>query len=169
MTFEIEVRGRTHAVTIERAEGPHRFRVTLDGVPAEVDAVRAGSGSWSLVLPSTGAVHDVALANGTARGELALTIDGQTVTAVVNGRRARHAGPSAIAGAELVTAPMPGKVLRVLVRPGDQVTARQPILVIEAMKMENELSAARGGTVTEVHVVEQALVEAGQLLLVVDG
>jgi len=62
---------------------------------------------------------------------------------------------------------MPGKLVRVLVRPGDTVVARQPVVVVEAMKMENELRATRAGTVADVHAREGQSVEAGALLLVI--
>ena len=62
---------------------------------------------------------------------------------------------------------MPGKIVRVFVRPGDTVTARQPLVVVEAMKMENELRANRDGTVAEVHVREGLSVEAGAPLIVI--
>jgi biotin carboxyl carrier protein len=66
-----------------------------------------------------------------------------------------------------MTAPMPGRVVKVLVGPGDVVEANQPLVVVEAMKMENELRAARRGTVTEVRVAEGSLVEARTVLVVV--
>ncbi len=59
---------------------------------------------------------------------------------------------------------MPGKVVRVLVKPGDAVRARQPVVVVEAMKMENELRAGRDGTVAEIHAREGTSVDAGALL-----
>jgi biotin carboxyl carrier protein len=62
---------------------------------------------------------------------------------------------------------MPGKVVRVLVKAGDRVAARQPVVVVEAMKMENELRASREGTVAEVHVREGMSVDAGALLVVI--
>ncbi len=62
---------------------------------------------------------------------------------------------------------MPGKIVRVLVRPGDAVVAKQGLVVVEAMKMENELRAARAGRVREVAVTEGQSVEAGALLVVV--
>ena len=60
---------------------------------------------------------------------------------------------------------MPGKIVRVLVGAGDAVHARQPLIVVEAMKMENELRAVRDGTVAEIHVKEGASVEAGAPLI----
>jgi pyruvate carboxylase subunit B len=63
---------------------------------------------------------------------------------------------------------MPGKVVRVLVNAGDLVKTRQGLVVVEAMKMENELRAARDGRVREVFVVEGQSVEAGASLVVVD-
>jgi biotin carboxyl carrier protein len=63
---------------------------------------------------------------------------------------------------------MPGKIVKVLVKPGDHVTAKQGLIVIEAMKMENELRAARDGQVKDIHVAEGDLVEAGRLLTVIE-
>jgi biotin carboxyl carrier protein len=63
---------------------------------------------------------------------------------------------------------MPGKVVRVLVEPGDEVAGRQPLVVVEAMKMENELSSPRPGRVKEVAVRPGQSVEAGRLLVVVE-
>jgi biotin carboxyl carrier protein len=88
---------------------------------------------------------------------------------VVNGRRVRRGGEGAAReGVHKVLASMPGKVLRVLVRTGDTITARQPLVVVEAMKMENELSSPRAGRVTDVQVEPGASVEAGRLLVVVE-
>ena len=64
-------------------------------------------------------------------------------------------------------APMPGKIVRVLVKAGDSVGPRQPVVVVEAMKMENELRASREGTVAEIHAREGMSVDAGALLLVI--
>jgi biotin carboxyl carrier protein len=63
---------------------------------------------------------------------------------------------------------MPGRVLRVLVGVGDRVTARQPVVVVEAMKMENELRSPRDGVVTEVLVAPGAAVESNAVLMVID-
>jgi biotin carboxyl carrier protein len=63
---------------------------------------------------------------------------------------------------------MPGKVVRVLVKTGDQVKAKQGLVVVEAMKMENELRAARDGRVREVPAAEGQSVEAGAVLLIVE-
>ena len=63
---------------------------------------------------------------------------------------------------------MPGRVLRVLVAPGDEVDFRQPLIVVEAMKMENELSSPKAGRVKQVPVAVGESVEAGRLLVVVE-
>jgi len=91
------------------------------------------------------------------------------VQVLVNGRRSRRGVDTAGAsGVQKITAPMPGKVLRVLVRAGDEVTLRQPLVVIEAMKMENELASPKAGRVKEVAVSEGQSVEAGRLLVIVE-
>jgi biotin carboxyl carrier protein len=72
------------------------------------------------------------------------------------------------AGPQRVTSPMPGKIVKVLVKAGDEVKARQGLVVVEAMKMENELRAARDGRVREVTAVEGRSVDAGAVLLVIE-
>ena len=73
--------------------------------------------------------------------------------------------PTAGGGGEIITAPMPGLVVAIRVRPGERVAPGQPVAVVEAMKMQNELVAQRGGVVSEVLVTERATVGAGQVLM----
>jgi biotin carboxyl carrier protein len=108
---------------------------------------------------------------GVARGELLVDLDGRTVAVAVDGRRrgAKGADGSGHApGEQPVTAPMPGRVVRVLVGPGDEVTARQGVVVVEAMKMENELRSPKAGRIKNVTVTPGMSVEAGRVLLVVE-
>jgi biotin carboxyl carrier protein len=75
----------------------------------------------------------------------------------------------AAGGKQTLTAPMPGTVLRVLVAEGDAVEARQPLLVLEAMKMETPIVAPYAGRVTQVHVEEGASVAAGAPLVALES
>lgn len=72
------------------------------------------------------------------------------------------------AGGDAVDAPMPGTILKVLAQVGDQVTANQPVLILEAMKMENEIVAPRDGAVTAIHVNVGDMVNPGQPLITID-
>jgi biotin carboxyl carrier protein len=105
-------------------------------------------------------------------GELVVRVDGEPVRLAVPeprprvGRRGHDAG--AAGGPAAVSAPMPGRVVKVLVSPGESVAARQPVVVVEAMKMENELRAPRAGTVREIRAAEGASVEAGAVLVVLE-
>ena len=85
-------------------------------------------------------------------------------------RRVRPGARAEVArhGPQRVVAPMPGRIAKVLVQAGDVVAARQGLVVVEAMKMENELRSPRAGTVTEVRAVEGALVEANAVLIVIE-
>lgn len=172
MTFEVEVNGRTRSVSIERADGPDRFRVTVDGHTTFVDVQRTGLFGLSLLFPDES--HEgvrVSLAPGSTPGELLAYLGGRTVPVLVNGRRSGRGGADTSAGAhgeQKVTAPMPGRVVRVLVAAGDTVEARQPVVVVEAMKMENELRSPKAGQVKEVTVAAGAPVEAGRVLVVIE-
>lgn len=142
---------------------------TLDDERIELDVVRFGPGLYSLREPRTGRQHDVRVTPGVEPGRLDVTVTGLPVTVIRcatgrSGRRQDAAGD----GPLRVVAPMPGKIVRVLVAPGDDVAARQAVVVVEAMKMENELRAGRAGVVREVLVAQGASVEAGATLVVLE-
>ena len=82
-------------------------------------------------------------------------------------RMRRAGGKFTLEGPQRIDAPMPGKVTRVLVKAGDQVEEGQGLVVVEAMKMENELKSPKAGKVTELHAVEGEAVESGAKLAVV--
>jgi biotin carboxyl carrier protein len=171
MTFEVELNGRSRSVSIERAGSRDRFRVTVDGVPTLVDAQRSGEYGVSLLFPDGAhAGARVSLAPGSGAGELLAYLRGRSTSVIVNGRRRGRAvdGTSGAHGEQRIVAPMPGRVMRVLAAPGDQVQVRQPVVVVEAMKMENELRSPKTGRVKEVAVSAGVSVEAGRVLMVIE-
>jgi biotin carboxyl carrier protein len=173
MTFEVDVGGRTFTIAVERTDRPHRFRIVLDGASRLIDASRTGDFGLSLLDVGTAAAvplsADVQIVPGPGPGDLLVGLRGRTIGVTVNGRRSAHAeGAVHGHGEATILAPMPGRVVRVLVATGDQVDARQPVVVVEAMKMENELRAPRAGHVKEIAVTPGMSVEAGRVLAVID-
>ena len=172
MTFEIEVGGRVRTVSVEpvgaASAAGGRFRVRVDGVAREIDS-RVTNLGLSLFDADGGRGVDVAITERPG-GEVWLQLPRVMVQASVDARRYRRGGtgPVAADGELHVVAPMPGRVVRVLVKPGDQVEARQGLVVVEAMKMENEIAAAKAGRVKEVAVVPGQSVESGRLLVIVE-
>jgi biotin carboxyl carrier protein len=174
MQYEIKIGVRTHQVVVHRADGA--FNVLVDDRESVVDAVRIDAHLWSFIVRpgSTGAggSYEVTVASQGQAGEIAVGVGPVPVMASLTGRRRRdrkeeqgHDG----SGPQRLVAPMPGKIVRVLVKTGEAVRARQPVVVVEAMKMENELRAAAPGTVTEIHATEGQSVDAGALLAVIAG
>ncbi len=170
MTFEIEIGGRTRTVAVEKAAGG-TFRVTVDGRSHELDAARTGRFGLSLLDRHSGQTREVQVTPASTGGGLLVTLGGRAVVVTVNGRRSGRTGPDAAGGAhgeQAVTAPMPGRVVRVLVAQGDEVAVRQPVVVVEAMKMENELRSPKAGRVKDVSVAPGTSVEAGRVLVVIE-
>jgi biotin carboxyl carrier protein len=154
--IRVIVGGQERVVEV-RAAGPGRY-TWLDGlrvVTAEVEPVAAKAGAE---------VVD-------AR-KLAVAVRGETFAATVRDARALEvpalAGKALAAGPATLRAPMPGRVVKLLVRVGDEVKAGAGVIVVEAMKMENELRAPRDGKLREFRVKEGEAVEAGQELCVVE-
>ena len=167
LAFELDVDGLVRKVQVAREGG--RFEILLDGARHVVDAAAIEPGRWSLLMGDGRSHEVVVVANG---HDVAATVlvDGATVPVAVRDPRRRRDAAGAHGPADgpvRIVAPMPGKVVRVLAAPGDAVAARQGVIVVEAMKMENELRAPRAGIVGEVLVREGALVDAGALLLTI--
>jgi len=114
--------------------------------------------------------YDVTLESGEAGAWLA-RVNGEPVAARVidpRMRRAPRRDSVAASGSRLVTSAMPGRVVKVLVKPGDRVIERQPLVVVEAMKMENELRAPGDALVRDVNVTEGMSIDAGVILVVLE-
>jgi len=175
MTFEIAAGTNLHTVTVVRKGS--LLHVAIGNRTVIVDARRVGELELSLLLAADGESLpvrsvDAALAAHKTAGDFDVHLAGRTIPVQVRlaggfGRQ-KKTGAAAGTGPQRITAPMPGKIVRVLVTAGDQVVARQGLVVVEAMKMENELRAVRDGRVRDVSVVEGQSVDAGTLLLVVE-
>lgn len=150
-------------VEIERSNG--HYIVEIDGVRHVVDAHKLEADFYSIL--TGGRSYEVSVE---ANGETYHVRHGaaeQLVTLTDPSRRARESGPAAH-GPEKVVSMMPGKVVRILVEPGEKVTAGQGLLVVEAMKMENEIAAGKDGKVQRIAVEPGQSVEGGALLVVIE-
>jgi biotin carboxyl carrier protein len=184
MTCDLETRGGQRKIEVRRRGS--QWELTLDGRILSVD-VTAIAGRLSLLIgPPAGAPYDpkvgaafrqpfksyeVAI-DRRSNGERIVYLDGLAVpVSIVDPREQltrRRAAVSAGAGPRSIVSPMPGRIVKVLVREGDTVAAQQELIVVEAMKMENELRAPRAGQVTSVKVVEGMSVESGVVLIVME-
>jgi acetyl/propionyl-CoA carboxylase alpha subunit len=154
----------THDVEISGADG--RYRVVIGEAAWDVDARAPMAGIHSILIGGVSYVVDVVDRDGAClvdvRGErYEIEVEEQT-RHIIRTRGGAGAG----AGSRTLTAPLPGKISRVAVQPGDTVGAGDILLVIEAMKMENEFRAATAGTVAEVRVAAGQAVNAGDVLIV---
>ena len=170
MQYDVEVNGRIRKVAVRRQD--RVLVVDLDGRSWIVDAVPVGRNGLSLLVSGFGRTvsHDVTLAGDAVTGQTNVYLGPFVVPVALNGRKRsgrKEDGAHSGSGPQRLLSPMPGKLVRVLVKKGDAVRARQAIAVIEAMKMENELRAGRDGVVVELPVSGGQSVEAGTLIAVV--
>ena len=162
--------GRDRTVVVEGPlpESPGRFRVTIDGTTHEVDGRAIRPGTWSIVVGGRSFLVDL----DRRRGGIAASVGASEATLQVEDalhrRLAAAAQPRDKARGETIRAPIAGKVVKVLVAVGDAVTAGTPVIVLEAMKMENELVAERGGTVKSIGKSAGQAVETGDVLIEIE-
>jgi biotin carboxyl carrier protein len=166
-TIDIErnAQGELQAVIDSRGDNSGGASIGIVAQPnPQVDAIAVGGGAYSVLLGGTAfEVQVVPEAHG-----LSVLCRGQEFHASVRDPRAwrRGAGGRQEAqGRQQVLAPMPGKVIRVLVTAGEAVEARQGLVVVEAMKMQNEIRAPKNGLVDRVFVREGQAVTSGEPLV----
>jgi biotin carboxyl carrier protein len=175
MNIDVTINGRPWRVALEATEQPGRVQVSVKGRRRLFDASWIDKETLSLigVEPSASRVREIGI-RSTSDGGLDVLLSGKhfRATAVAEGKpgagRRLDAASTAREGQQPVVASMPGRVVRVLVASGDRVTAGQPVVVVEAMKMENEMRSPKDGVVREVNVQEGAAIEGGAVLMVID-
>ena len=165
--FVATINGRPQAVEVAESDG--RYRVTVGTETFDVDARTPMRGLSSLLVDGASHVADVAPGEG---GTL-VDLDGATYLVSVE-EYARHVirtrgGTGGGGAGQTIKAPLPGKVTHVAVAVGDLVRRGDTVVVIEAMKMENEFKAAAPGTVTEIRVRPGQAVNAGDVLVLIVG
>jgi biotin carboxyl carrier protein len=164
MKYVATVGDESRVVDVTGTNG--RYRITIGDEVWEVDARLTPQGIYSLLIDGVSHVADVLDRDGacvvTVGGELYdITVEEQT-RHIIRTRGGAQGGSRS----RTLTAPLPGKISRVAVRPGDPVNAGDTLVVIEAMKMENEFKAGAAGTVAEVRVAPGQAVNAGDVLIV---
>lgn len=163
MKVEIEIAGRTRAVNYT----PGESTITLDGESLAVESQILRPGVLSLIVDDR--AWRVFLEDDA--NEPAVHIAGERIPYRIDdprslkGRRARAGGAD---GPKAIKASMPGRVVRVLAQKGEAVETHQGVVVIEAMKMQNELKSPKAGRVAEVRVAPGDTVVAGDVLAVVE-
>lgn len=165
MKYEIHISGKKRIVELTRDSD--RWQISLDGQLLDADAVEIAPHTLSILL--NGESHEVHITSA-PDGSLKIQTGHHEFAAEVvdprawSGRRHAHAE---LEGRQQVLAPMPGKVIRVLVKVGDTVEAGQGLLVVEAMKMQNEIRSPKSGTIERLLAKEGQPVNAGETLCIV--
>jgi len=164
MLFDATIDGRTVRVEVRGRDG--RYAVTVDGRTLDVDQQETGAHFASLLIE--GRSYEAGLEKRPDGYNVVLAEDVLYVELRGASRGTSAAPRKADAGPARVLAPMPGRLVRVLVEPGQQVCAGDGLVVVEAMKMENELRSPRAGRIAQVPVREGQAVETAALLVVVE-
>lgn len=162
MKYEVLLAGKTRVVDLARAD--EAWIISLDGTELDASVVEVAPNSFSVLL--NGASHQIRIAprpDGTLTMHTGLA---EYHAEVIDPRlwRGRKHGAIAAEGRQQITAPMPGKVVRLLVSEGDAVQAGQGLLVVEAMKMQNEIRSPKNGNVEKLLVQSGQPVNAGDVL-----
>jgi biotin carboxyl carrier protein len=164
VTYDISIDGKNYRLDLNRADSGWSCR--LDGREVEVDAVLARPDVLSLRIGNL--AYEVKCER--VAGDTHLWVGSARFAVDVRDPRSLRGRVRAVddQGPRKLTAPMPGKIVRVLVNQGDPVDAGAGVLVVEAMKMQNEIKSPKKGTIQKILVGEGAAVNAGDVLAIVE-
>jgi len=166
MIYDVVVDGKTHQV--ELARGENTWLCKIDGQEMELDAVLTARDVLSVLVE--GKAYEIKRERS-LQGELHMVIGSARYAVDVQDPRSlrtRRAVAGSEAGPQRVKAPMPGKIVRILVNEQDGVKAGQGIIVMEAMKMQNEMKSPKDGKVQKILTAEGSTVNAGDTLAIVE-
>lgn len=164
MLYEVTIDGKSHRLDLNHVDG--RWSCRLDGRDLEVDAILVRPDVLSLRVGNTAyEVKSERLAN-----DLNLWVGNSRFAAEIRDPRSLRGRARAgdDHGPRKITAPMPGKVVRLMVREGDDVEPGAGVVVVEAMKMQNEIKSPKKGKIRKILVGEDAAVNAGDVLAIVE-
>jgi biotin carboxyl carrier protein len=168
MKLLADIEGEKHELYIRREQG--RVFAEIDGRAIEMDVHEGETGGYLLIIQ--GRVYDCRVGRSGAQADKAeVRVRGRVYTiALADPKRLRTAGSAATHddGSAQILAQMPGKIVRVHVEAGAEVEAGDPLLVVEAMKMQNEMKSPKAGTVTVLNAKAGATVNAGEVLAVIE-
>jgi biotin carboxyl carrier protein len=169
MELELKVDGRTASVKELKREGSI-LTISVDGKIFEVDLMKVGAQEYSVLYK--GKSYNIEVVEGKEPKHYNVNTfyfgyDIEVVDAETRYMESRELAGQHHAGSE-VRSPMPGKIVKILVKPGDAVEAGQTVIIVSAMKMESEFKAPKAGVVTEIPVKEGDTVDGNQILVVVD-
>ena len=166
MMYEVIINSARRSVEFTPSEGKSsQVTFSIDGRDISADAVRTSQGTYSILI----AGRSLEVSVEEQSGELIVRTAGREFRVEIFDPRSWRRGKSGgieLEGRQQLVAPMPGKIVRVLAAPGEQVTAGQGLLVIEAMKMQNEVRSPKSGTVEKL-AAEGQTVNAGEVLAIV--
>jgi glutaconyl-CoA/methylmalonyl-CoA decarboxylase subunit gamma len=173
--FSVKIGAKERVVELSTNDDG-RTRVVVDGAERDLELIAVEAGAWLVrdgvaqtlaYVDGVGAKLGVSLRRGGA-DPVVLAVEVAEARSAAVAALAQQAQRAADVGPSTVKSPMPGRVVKILARAGERVAAGQAVVVVEAMKMENELRAPRAGTVRELRCTEGAAVEAGQDLVIVE-
>jgi biotin carboxyl carrier protein len=167
LNYDIELNGRKRRLSIQPGGQSNGYSFQLDGQPCSVDAHLLQGNVLSLLIE--GKSYRI-LFDPRPGGDAVVVGERRVPYTIYDPRslRSRTNADANAAGARSVIAPMPGRIVRILVQVGDHIEAQQGLIVMEAMKMQNELKAPKAGGVIRVAVETGATVQAGEVLLVIE-
>jgi biotin carboxyl carrier protein len=168
MKLIAETDNEKHALDVQRESA--RVSATIGSRSYQIEVRKPEAGAYVFIV--SGRVFECRVdKSGATRGAYQVHVGGDTYNIALSDpkrlRDAKSSGADAD-GRVPVVAPMPGKVVRVLVEQGAEVVAGDGLVIVEAMKMQNEMKSPKAGTVAEIHAQAGATVSAGEVLIVVE-
>ncbi|MFZ4399712.1 MAG: acetyl-CoA carboxylase biotin carboxyl carrier protein subunit [Bacteroidales bacterium] len=169
MEFEVIIGERTAKIHLIEKTG-NLLKIAVDDIVYELDTVTTGNGVYSII--SNAKSFDIDVVQGQSNKHFIVNSDMNEYKVEIVDAESRYMKAMNKAKGfdegNVIYCPMPGKIVRVLVKPGDNVEPGQTLVIVSAMKMESEFKASKAGIIKEVAVKEEDTVTGGQKMIVME-
>jgi len=166
MKTEININGRTAEIELLHREG-NQVKVSVDGEVYDLDLAKVGDGIYSALL--NGKSYNIEMVNTGSKRNYTVNTFYNSYDVEIIDSQARYlknrSGAGQQASGDSIVSPMPGKVVKILVKEGDEVETGQTVMTISAMKMESEFKAPRNAKVKKINVAEGDVVDGNQVMM----
>jgi biotin carboxyl carrier protein len=167
MQYEFIINGKQHAISIEK-DNPGtsaEFKASIDGKSVAFSYSKISPDSYVLLFGK----ENKKIYASSANGQLFVHLDGKVITLdkVLTDKKNIASDSGDFGAKDRIISPMPGRIVKILVKEGDRIVIKQPLAIVESMKMENEVKSPTNGTIKSIHFKAGDLVEAGKPIIMI--
>lgn len=167
MKLDIEINGQKKEAEFSYIDG--KTQLTIDGKVFDAQVSQPEPGLFTIIINNK--IYSTRAFRSGNSGNSEIIVNGKAISVSAQDKKSyqgKNGSGGGAGGKSVISAPMPGKIVRILLKEGDDVEAKQGVIIVEAMKMQNEVLSPKTGKVASIKVTEGQVINAGDVMVVIE-